>query len=157
MTGDRGFRARSEARAAITRLVRDEGAEMVARPLNRREPDGRTTQEPEPLAGIAAAVALERAVRQSCTESVRYAREDGLRWERIGAALGFAGRGAADDAYAYVCPGARHDDWFSWICPSCRKLIRDRGPEAGHPADGEQGHAEGCARFAELVRAYGQD
>jgi len=150
---DRWFRARTEVRAVIARLVQEAGAQMTARPVIRSEPDGPGTPEPEPLAGITAAVAAERAARQCCLESVRYAREDGLGWEQVGAALGFTGQGAGSRAYAYACPGGSWGDWLSWTCPACRAIVRDHGPEAGSPADAEQGHADGCARLAATIAA----
>jgi hypothetical protein len=33
-------------------------------------------------------------------------------------------------------------------------MITDRGPYEANPRDVEQGHADGCARLAEAVRAY---
>ena len=152
MTGDPGFQVRTEVRNAIYRLVKDAGGEMVL-----RMPSG--MQEPEPLAGISAAVALERAARRACLEHIRAAREDGKTWEQIADALTLTadpgtGMPAADRAYDYAMPDYRgiSPDWFTWSC-GCGQLIRDYGPGLD-PREGEKGHAEGCARFAAAVAAW---
>ena len=149
---DDQFRVRSEARASIARLVKDSGGQMVTRPLIRSEPHGRTTREPEPLAGITAARALERAARWYCLESIRYAREDGLSWRETGAAFG-PGLTTAEAAYRYASPGHDHGDYFLWTCPACGGNIRDYGPEVPL-REAEQGHAENCSRWAAAVRAW---
>jgi hypothetical protein len=155
MTDD-AYRVRHETGNAIHRLVRAAGGEFTDRPLLRSDPDGRKVPEPEPLAGITAAVAVEREARRLALESVRYAREDGLSWAQIAVALGFGAKTWADDpavrAYRYAVPGHTAADWMTWTCPSCRKLIRDYGPEFS-PHEAEQGHAEGCERFAAAIRA----
>ena len=158
------FDTRAAVRRAILELVQRAGGQTVTRPLIRSEPHGSTTREPEPLAGITAAVALEREARQRCLESIRYAREDGLSWRDIGDALGIrttavdpddhgAGESVARFAYKYASPGHDHGDYFVWTCPSCAGLIRDYGPEFG-PHEAEQGHAEGCERFAAAVAQW---
>lgn len=160
---DDAYRVRHETGNAVNRLVRTTGGQFTERPLIRSDPDGRKVDEPEPLAGITAAVAVEREARRLALESVRYAREDGLSWRAIGAALGFrvtavdpddhgAGESLARLAYEYAVPGRAAAD-FVWTCPKCRKLIRDYGPETG-PAEAEQGHGDGCERFAAAVRAW---
>lgn len=164
MNTDLAYAIRHETGNAVRRLVRAAGGQFTERPLIRSEPDGRQVEEPEPLAGITAAVAVERQARRLCLGSVRYAREDGLAWREMGAALGFrvtavdpddhgAGESLARLAYEYAVPGHAAADYFTWTCPACRKLIRDYGPELG-PYEAEEGHAEGCERFAETVRAW---
>lgn len=156
---DPDYAARREAGNAVHRLVRAAGGGFAGRPLIRSDPDSRQVPEPEPLAGIAAAVAVEREARRLCLESVRYAREDGLSWHAIGEALGFADhppRGmtsVAEHAFQQAVPGHAAADYFVWTCPSCRQLVRDYGPELA-PHDAEQGHAEGCGRFAATVSAW---
>ena len=150
---DHEFLVRTEARNAIARIVKDAGGEMTDRPVMRSRPDA-TTREPEPLAGIKAAVALERAARRACLEHIRSAREDGKSWAQIADALGLAadpgtGMTRAARAYEYAAPSP---DWFTWTC-GCGQLVRDYGPELG-PDEGEKGHAEGCGRFASAVAAW---
>jgi len=158
MTDDYISRVQAEARTAIHLLVKASGGEMTDRPWIRSEPQGRTVREPEPLAGIRAAVAFEREHRRRCLGYIRYAREDGLTWREIGEALGFGSRPPDLDpavrAYRYAVPGHAAADWTTWTCPSCRQLVRDYGPELG-PREAEQGHAGGCGRFAVTVRAWG--
>jgi hypothetical protein len=159
MTEDYISRVRAEARTAIHLLVKASGGEVTDRPLFRDEPHVRTIREPEPLAGIRAAVAFEREHRRRCLEYIRYAREDGLTWAQIAVALGLDAEayGMAPDpafrAYEYAVPSPAAADWTTWTCPSCRHLVRDYGPELG-PYEAEQGHAEGCGRFAATVRAW---
>ncbi len=158
MTDD-AYRVRHETGNAIRRLVRASGGEFADRPLVRSDPQGRQVSEPEPLAGIAAAVAVEREARRLCLESVRYAREDGMAWHAIGEAMGFADhppRGmtsVAEHAFCRAVPGHAAADYFVWTCPECGKLVRDYGPELG-PHEAEQNHAGDCERFAAAVRAW---
>lgn len=155
MNTDPAYAVRHETGNAVRRLVRAAGGQFTERPLIRSEPDGRQVEEPEPLAGITGAVAVEREARRLCLESVRYAREDGLAWAQIGEALGFGPQYGGDSAaaYRYAVPGHAAADYFVWTCPACRKLIRDYGPETG-PHEAEQGHADGCARFAATVAEW---
>jgi len=159
VTDDYISRVRAEARTAIHLLVKASGGEMTDRPLIRSEPHGRMIREPEPRAGIRAAMAFEREHHRRCLEYVRYAREDGLGWHAIGEIMGFADHpqpgmtSAAEHAFRYAVPGHAAVDWFTWTCPSCGKLVRDYGPEQA-PQDAEQGHAEGCQRFAATIRAW---
>jgi hypothetical protein len=154
--------ASGEAFAAVRRLVTSSGGRMVRRPMfrDRHDPE-RTVEEPEPLAGIRAAAALEHEARQVLAGCARYAREDGLSWEQIGEALlaapapGEPSRAvAAFDRLAWS-----YDQWqaptFTWTCPSCLRQVLDHGPEAGgHPSETEEGHADGCARLAAAIDAW---
>jgi len=117
----------------------------------------------DPLAAITAATALGHAATAAIRDHARTAREDGRTWAQIGEAMGFRPdpRAGIDAPYiAWKAFGAVASDLgsgqnsFAWTCPSCLRLIADYGPEAGSPADAEHGHAEGCARLAETVRAY---
>lgn len=159
MTTDPAYRVRHETGNAVRRLVTAAGGQFTERPLIRSDPGGRKVTEPEPLAGITAAVAVEREARRLCLESVRYAREDGLSWHAIGEALGFVDHSrlgmipVAERAFQRVVPGHAAADYFVWTCPSCRKLIRDYEPELG-PHEAEAGHADGCARFAATVAEW---
>lgn len=159
MSTDPAYQVRHETSNAVRRLVAATGGQFSERPLIRSEPDGRKVSEPEPLAGITAAVAVEREARRLYLESVRYAREDGVSWHAIGEAMGFADHpqpgmtSVAEHAFQRAVRGHAAADYFVWTCPSCRKLIRDYGPELG-PHEAEEGHAEECGRFAAAVRAW---
>ena len=159
MTAD----ARSEAREAVRRLVTESGGGMIRRRMFRDRPSGDWTKdEPEPLAGIRAALSLEYAAREAAANSARYAREDGLSWAEIGEA--FFPADPPPDAHskahaAFDRLSWAYDRWqapsFTWTCPACLQLISDHGPETGmHPSEDEEGHAEGCARLAAAVAAW---
>jgi hypothetical protein len=153
--------ARSHARQAILRTVRETGGQTVTRPVFRDRPElDMTVTDAEPIAALYAAAAVGHALRRITCEYVRRAREDGHSWPHIGAALGLApaagdGRSAAVAAYDQVTgkPGFR-TPVFAWVCPACRSTVLDRGPEAGHPGDCEEGHAKGCPRLAAAVTAW---
>lgn len=160
------YDTRHQIRRAVYELAKQSGDQMVTRQSVRGEPAFGTTQAPEPRAAIRTAKALTQEARRYCLDAIRYAREDGLTWQDIGDALGIqvtavdpddhgAGESVAGYAYEYAVPGYRgiSPDWFTWTCPSCGENIRDYGPGSGTP-DAEQGHAEGCERFAEAVRAW---
>jgi hypothetical protein len=155
--------ARGEIRTALHRLVAESGGQMVRRPVFRDRPSADWMRdEPEPLAGIRAAVALEHEARRAIAESARYAREDGISWEQIGETLIPAhprveGSSRAEAAFARL--SWSYDQWqspsFNWTCPACLQLIRDYGPGiGGHPSEIEEGHAESCERLAATVAAW---
>lgn len=152
------YRVHQEARAAIWRLVKDTGGEMVTRPVIRSDPQGAVTNEPEPLAGITAARHLEWAMRDEIRRHVKAAREDGRTWAEIGAALGCRTGPdrlpVSESAFRVVAADLGSGPSFAWTCPACLKTVIDYGPEAGHPEDAERGHAGGCARFAETVAEW---
>ena len=153
--------ARQHARQAILSMVRETGGQTASRPVFRDRPDlDMTVTEPEPIAALHAAAAIGHALRRIACEYARRAREDGLSWPDIGAALGLAlaaggGRSAAEAAYDQVTgePGFRTRA-LAWVCPACRSTVLDRSPEAGHPEDCEEGHAKGCPRLAAAVTAW---
>jgi hypothetical protein len=107
-----------------------------------------------------AATQLKFAVRRLTAEYARLAREEGRSWREIGVALGLkdmadADVDVADVAYEHLA-GAP-SSWrpaFAWVCPACRSTVLDHGPQAGHPADCEDGHADGCPRLVATVTAW---
>src|SRR5215472_12768283 len=110
-------RARQELLAAVQRIVRDTGGKIVTRPLVSGEPDGPTTRDAEPLAGLGTARAAELAARGLARRYVRAAREDGHSWTVIGAALGLpsagdvdAGKTIAETAFRYAA-GPADSHW----------------------------------------------
>lgn len=152
--------AREIIRSSIRGMCREAGVTFTARPVIRSEPHGPATPEPEPLAAIEAAADLGRAATRAVSDHTRTAREDGRSWKEIGVAMGFADRPSlraspvADRAFLAVASNLGNGMGFGWTCPSCLGVITDRGPEAGWPADAEHGHADGCKRLAETMRAY---
>ena len=159
-------RSRQEVLAAVQRIVRDTGGKFVTRPLFSGEPDGPTTRDAEPLAGLRTARAAELAARGLARRYVRGAREDGHSWTVIGAALGLpsggdvgAGETIAEAAFRYAA-GPPNSHWnqtygpsVTWRCPACGGLVSDRGPVSG-PRDDEPGHNAGCPRLATAVAAW---
>jgi hypothetical protein len=143
-------------------MVTRAGGRMVKRDMFPDRPDMSWQQdEPEPLAAIIAAVALRNAASASLARSARNAREDGRTWEEIGEAAGCERNPVNGDTPGTTVFYLLASDYGSgpsvtWACLACRKTVFDRGPEVGHPADAEQGHAPGCARLAETIRAYEQ-
>jgi hypothetical protein len=153
--------ARQHARLAILSTVRETGGQTVTRPVFRDRPDlDMTLTEPEPIAGLQASAVVGHALRRITCEYVRRAREDGHSWPEIGAARGLdrASRddpSAAEAAYDQVAgePTFRTRS-FAWTCPACHGTIIDRGPEAGHPQDCEECHADGCPRLVGAITAW---
>jgi hypothetical protein len=156
--------ARQGARRAVLDIVRKSGGSTVTRPMFRDRPDlGPGVPDAEAIAGIRAARQVEHAARQLGLEYVRKAREDGHSWHEIGAALELgadaAQRGVslAEAAYDYAAdePSSTYDPRsVPWTCPACLEVISDRGPDAGHPADAEPGHADSCTRLAATIAAW---
>ena len=153
-----GGLARQWARRAVLEIARDLGGQIAARPVFRDEPAlGLGAADAEPLSGLAAAAQLKFALRRLTVEYARLAREKGHSWREIGVALGLKqmadmGMDAADVTYEHLA-GAP-SPWrpaFVWVCPTCRSTVLDHGPQAGHPADCEDGHADGCLRLAAAV------
>src|SRR5207247_8609975 len=89
-----GDQARQEVLAAIQRIVLGTGGQIVTRPIVSSEPDGPTTRDAEPLAGLRAARAAELAARGLARRYGRAACADGPAWTVIGAALGLPSGGA---------------------------------------------------------------
>ena len=159
-------RARREVLAAVQRIVHDTGGKFVTRPLLSGEPDGPTTRDAEPLAGLSTARAAELAARGLARRYVRAAREDGHSWTVIGAALGLSSGGVADAeemiaeaAFRYAA-GPADSHWnrtygpsVTWRCPACGGLVSDHGPASG-PHDDEPGHNDGCQRLAAAIAAW---
>jgi hypothetical protein len=158
MTAPDRWQVRAVTRRAVLELVKRSGGTTVSRLRVRSDPGAGSTDEPEPLAGIRAARAVEQEARRLCRdECIRYAREDGLTWTAIGEALGYRDDPPddprADRAFRYAVPAYDSGDWFTWTCPSCAALVRDHGPY-GSPAETEEGHAGGCQRLAAAMEAW---
>jgi hypothetical protein len=153
--------ARQWARRAVLGIVHESGGRIVARPVFRSQPDlDLTVADADAISGLEAATKLTSAVRRLILDYARHAREDGRSWREIGLAIGLgnvadAGGDVADAAYDDLAgTPAFAQSAFAWVCPACRNTVIDRGPQAGHPADCEDGHADGCPRLAAAVDAW---
>ncbi|MGH3273479.1 MAG: hypothetical protein ACRDNZ_04035 [Streptosporangiaceae bacterium] len=149
--------------SAVTRYATEVGEQPRERPA--WPGSASTVREADPATGIRAAVIAAGSARQVRDSYVRRAREDGMTWEAIGAALGMDQDADTPDGYdlgvaAYEEVAGRPDlSWqptIGWTCPSCTQPISDRGPYESHPADNERGHADGCDRMATDVATYRQ-
>jgi hypothetical protein len=148
------------ARSAVLRVAEAQSAEIRERPA---WPGAYSTvRYAEPLAGIRAAVIMQRAGGRVVDDYVRYARQDGSGWRDIGEALGLAqdgqrvGYDLAVAAYEHVTgePDLFRDVSFYWRCAACEQGISDKGPYESHPEDNERGHADTCTRLAADVEAW---
>jgi hypothetical protein len=87
-------------------------------------------------------------------------------WEPVGEALGVTelartrGSSLAEAAFEYAAERSAFLSGqlgaFRWTCPDCGEPISDRGPPGNHPAEDEQGHAEGCQLPAVQVARIAQ-
>jgi hypothetical protein len=141
-----------EPRDLIRNAIFALAPEVVKRPAVRGVPRTGMLEHPEPLAGVRAATALRDAAVLAIADLARYAREDGKSWAEIGAAM----EPVHDEysAFGSVASQLGRGYSFAWTCPACGQVVLDYGPEAGVPADQEQGHGGGCTRFAALVAAH---
>jgi hypothetical protein len=159
------YAALTLARRALLELARDAGAEPITQPALA---DSRgTVLDVEPLAGLAASRQLELAARSHANDYIRAAREAGRSWHDIGAALGLApggdaqqaGENMAEAAFTYTAghpdteTARRYGRFIVWRCGSCDQAIADQGLSNG-PADDEHGHAGKCARHAATIAAW---
>ncbi len=164
-TQNRMTAARVTARREAVRLARQQGAEVISRPIYRGDKEP-AVRDVEPLAGACAARDLEFAARRAASDYIRQAREAGRGWDEIGHALGLARGGdagqdaatPADAAYTYAAGRPETEaPWrprsFGWTCRSCDQHISDRGLIQG-PADDELGHAEDCPRLPAAIAEW---
>jgi len=99
-------------------------------------------------------------VRRLVLDYARQARKEGHSWQEIGVALGFtavadSGASVADAAYDYAAGTIGFGRAsFAWVCSACRSTVIDRSPQAGHPANTEEGHADGCGRLAAEIAVW---
>jgi hypothetical protein len=114
--------------------------------------------------GILAEAAIGRRLvveaTRSFNRSVARARAEGFTWEQIAEhvpgyvrAYGDEAGEALYDEVAVVSAGLQ-ERYVSWRCGDCEALVLDQGPYAGHPADVEPGHRQGCVRHSREVAAY---
>lgn len=118
--------------------------------------------EPMPLAALRTARLLEGNARQMKVDAAIAARGAGASWMTIAEYLGLTDRDdefddPAVEAFLQIAPkpSMRYDTVLvRWTCTSCGQRVTDTGPYASHPADVEQGHADGCARFEADVEEH---
>ncbi len=148
--------------AAVLRMARASGTEIRQRPA---WPGSTVTTEfAAPDSGIHYALMLKGAAGRKLTESIKYARQDGLTWQQIGGALNLAseaderGVALAEAAFDFATDAEHAGRFetltFCWTCLACNGLVPDRGPSGGHPEDDEPGHQGDCVRLATLVAEY---
>jgi hypothetical protein len=119
-----------------------------------------TIMDADAMTGLECAAKLTSAVRRLVLDYTRQAREDGHSWQEIGVALGSkavadSGASVADVAYDYAAGTTGFGRAsFAWVCSACRSTVIDRGPQVGHPADSEGGHADDCRRMAAEITAW---
>jgi hypothetical protein len=119
-----------------------------------------TVTDADSVTGLESAAQLTSAVRRLILDYTRQAREDGHSWQEIGMALGLravrdSGISVGDAAYDYAAGTSGFGrPFFTWVCSACRGTVIDRGPQAGHPADTEEGHADDCRRLAAEIAAW---
>jgi hypothetical protein len=154
--------ARQWTRRAALGIVSETGGRTVKRSVFRRSAEhDMTIIDAEPMAGLRAATSLMHAALQLTTDYIRQAREDGHSWHEIGIALNLGDH--ADPSESVACAAydyagdSRGNGWrsFAWSCPACHQTVIDNGPEVGHPADAEAGHADDCPRLASAIAAWG--
>ena len=161
LTGQDQGLTRQWARRAVLGIVRESGGRTVARLVFRGQPGlDLTITDADPMSGLKAAATLTSAARRLTLDYARQAREDGRSWREIGLAIGPGGvpeaaGDVADAAYDDLAgTTAFAQSAFAWVCPACRNMVIDRGPQAGNPADCEEGHASECPRLAAAVAAW---
>lgn len=152
----------------INRLGTDAGAEMRERPAYPGSVN-HMIREPEPMAGIRAALTAQQAAKAAVRNYISTARSDGLPWHQIGDLLREAGAIGDSEladggspyyvavaAFEYAASwsaGMFSDPKFGWDCRECGRRITDRGPYDSNPLDNQSGHGAGCSRLeAELAK-----
>lgn len=117
-----------------------------------------TWEEPSPLAGLNAGLAIIRIAEQRTYACAVKLRGEGITWAAIADLLGVP----YSDSYARLehtyelvrgpipdGSGPWYEHNVHWECTGpggCGRYITDRGPYESHPADNESGHADDCTR-----------
>jgi hypothetical protein len=156
--------ARNFARQAVHGLARELGAQAASRPMFRHDLGSPAVRDYDPAPGMRAARAVELAAWRRTRDYIKAARQDGMSWQQIGAALDLTadtdnGSTVASAAFDVAAgdPSSHYARTYgrslSWTCPVCLGLVIDRGP-CSRPADDEPGHQDGCERLAATVAAW---
>lgn len=123
-------------------------------------------EEPTPLAGLRAALAVARLAEQRAHRYAVKLRGEGSSWAGIADLLGVPYSdeySRVERAYELVLGPAPEGSspWDQrnvyWECrgpQGCGKYITDRGPYESYPSDNERGHAEDCRRIAAEDEAH---
>jgi hypothetical protein len=151
--------AAAEAEAAVLRIALAAGGHATGDPLH---PASCAPRRADAAHGLLAARQLELAARSAAGHYIRAARAGRMPWQEIGGWLGLGPAAAADGVTvaeaAFSFATGPTDPWDEplvwWTCRACGRHITDRGPGAGHPADMEHGHGDGCVQFAVTVAAW---
>lgn len=147
-----------EVEALLVRLLADHPDAIVKQPAHHGV--NHQVRAPEPLAGVALALHVQRVAHRLAREHATQARATGHDWLEIATAGGLEPHAEpwerAAAAFALVAgPPARLWDeqvvW--WHCPTCGQRIRDTGPDAGR-GDDETGHTPTCQRRLAQLAAW---
>ena len=119
--------------------------------------------EPQPLAGLQAALSVARLAQNQAYTFAKGLRGEGSSWDEIADLLeiewsaDYVQRERAFELVAGPASTITYDRYVFFTCGGphgCGESITDRGPFNGYPSDNEDGHAEGCRRRAAEVEAY---
>lgn len=150
----------SEVRGLVDRAVRAAVPpdQMVERKIRPESEYG--WPEPAPLAGLQAALTVVRLAQEQAYRHALALRGEGCSWAAVADLLEIPWSeeySRVERAYELVATKGYRDLLAVWTCggpEGCGQRINDRGPCNGSPADAEDGHAEGCPRFATEADAY---
>lgn len=121
--------------------------------------------EPQPLAGLQAALTVARLAQDQAYTFAKGLRAEGSSWADIADLLEIRWSEEyphrEERAFELVAgpasPSSFYGPYVFFTCggpQGCGERITDRGPYNGYPSDNEDGHAEGCHRLAAEVEAY---
>ena len=148
---------RREVEALLVRLLTDQPGAVIEQPVY--EAATCSLRMPAPLAGLAAALQVQRVAHRLAREHAIRARAAGYDWLEIATAAGLEPTAQpwerATAAFTLAAGPVRPWDeqvvW--WHCPTCRQRIRDTGPDAAR-GDDEQGHTPTCQRRLAQLAAW---
>ncbi len=117
-------------------------------------------QEPTPLAGLRAALAVAKMAEDQAHTFARSLRGEGRSWVDIADLLEIPWSeeySRRERAYELVAGAQRSRTGVYWTCGGpngCGAYVTDHGPYEGHPLDNETGHTAGCRRLEAEGMAY---
>lgn len=119
--------------------------------------------EPQPLAGLKAALTVARMAQGRAYTFAVALRGEGSSWSAIADLLEIPWSeeyARVERAYELVAgpgPSTYSGPRVYWTCGGprgCGQYVTDHGPYDGWPSDCESGHADGCQRLAAEIEAY---